>query len=272
MGASLLPALLPAGASQIRIGTSGYSFEDWRGVFYPERIGRGRMLDFYSGEFDTVEVNSSYYRIMHPRVSEAMVAKTPDGFTFFLKLHESMTHSRDASGGSWRDFHAMLRPFAEAGKLSGLLAQFPYSFRPSDEAFAHLSDLGRRVEGIPLAAEYRNADWFVSEHLSRTSDMGIAPVSVDAPALKGLPPRIAVGGLPFGYMRFHGRNAGHWWEGGALRYDYDYSEAELSEWMPGIRSLVEKSGKVFVFFNNCHLGQAVRGARIMKGLVEEMER
>jgi uncharacterized protein YecE (DUF72 family) len=235
-------------------------------------MDRGRMLDFYAREFDTVEVNSSYYRVMHPRVSEAMARKTPDGFQFFLKLHESMTHSRDASDDTWRDFSAMLRPFSEAGKLSGLLAQFPYSFRPSEDAFGHLSEILRRVEGIPLAVEYRNSDWFTPEPIARTTALGAAPVSVDAPALRGLPPRETVGGGSFGYFRFHGRNAAHWWEGGPLRYDYEYSEEELSGWKPGIRSLLERSGRVFLFFNNCHMGQAVRSARLMKSLLEEMER
>jgi uncharacterized protein YecE (DUF72 family) len=230
------------------------------------------MLDFYAAEFDAVEVNSTYYRVMHPRVSEAMVRKTSDRFLFFLKLHESMTHSRDASEDTWRDYSAMLRPFSESGKLSGLLAQFPFSFKPSEEAFEHLSDLVRRVEGIPLAAEYRNADWFTAEPVARTIEMGVAPVSVDAPALRGLPPCRAVGGAPFGYVRFHGRNAQHWWGGGPLRYDYEYVEGELRGWLPGIRSLLEKSGRVFLFFNNCHMGQAVRSARLMKSLLEEMER
>src|SRR5205823_667763 len=82
---------------RILIGTSGYSFADWVGPFYPPGTARGDFLDYYSGQFDAVEVNSTYYRIPHPRVIEQMEKKTPPGFHFMVKLNRAMTHdgSRD---------------------------------------------------------------------------------------------------------------------------------------------------------------------------------
>jgi uncharacterized protein YecE (DUF72 family) len=77
-----------------------------------------------------------------------------------------------------------------------------------------------------------------------------------------------VGGSPFGYVRFHGRNAAHWWGGGTLRYDYGYSESELRSWLPGLMDLSRQAGRVFVFFNNCHGAQAVDSARMMRDLLE----
>ena len=80
--------------AQVRVGTSGYSFEDWRGSFYPEKIARGKMLDQYVLHFDTVEINSTYYRIPHPAVMHNIVKKAPEGFDFMIKAPQSFTHRR----------------------------------------------------------------------------------------------------------------------------------------------------------------------------------
>lgn len=255
----------------MRIGTSGYSFEDWRGRFYPLRIAKGSMLDFYAREFDTVEINSTYYRTMHPRVSAAMAGKVPDGFAFFVKLHAGMTHERSAGDDEWRSFGEMLEPFRERGMLAGLLAQFPWSFKPAPGAMAYLGEVAERARELetPVAVEFRNAHWYEGGAMSEALGLGLAPVSVDLPDLPGLPPREAVAGGPFGYVRLHGRNADHWWGGGPLRYDYGYSREELAGWLTGVKKLLESSGKAFMFFNNCHGGQAVDSARIMKSLLEE---
>lgn len=229
------------------------------------------MLDFYAREFDTVEINSTYYRTMHPRVSAAMAGKVPDGFAFFVKLHAGMTHDRSAGDSEWRSFGRMLEPFRERGMLAGLLAQFPYSFKPSPAAMAYLGEVaGRSLElETPTAVEFRNSQWYDGGAMAEAAGMGLTPVSVDLPDLPGLPPREAVVGGPFGYVRLHGRNADHWWGGGPLRYDYGYSREELAGWMAGVRRMLESSGKVFMFFNNCHGGQAVDSARIMKSLLGE---
>jgi uncharacterized protein YecE (DUF72 family) len=254
------------GGYTLRIGTSGYSFADWVGPFYPRGTEKGKMLDYYRGFFSTVEVNSTYYRIMHPRVSWNMVNKVPEDFDFMVKLHSSMTHSRDATSGQWDDYSSMLQPFTDSGKLSGLLAQFPYSFKPSESAVRYIEELNERTGDIPLAVEFRYDEWYDGGILQRLSEEGMALVSVDLPRLPHLPPPVPVGGSPFGYVRMHGRNAARWWEGGPLRYDYTYSDQELAAWFPAIDRLGEGSGTVFVMFNNCHFGQAVRDAIRLKEL------
>ncbi len=230
------------------------------------------MLPFYAREFDILEVNSTYYGIMPPRTAASMVARTPPGFGFTVKLHETMTHSRRAGPGEWIAFHEMLEPFAGAGRLEGLLAQFPFSFRPSEAAFDHLASTAELASPHPVAVEFRHADWFEADRMERVREVGLSPVSVDLPPLPGLPPSgpVAPGGS-FAYVRFHGRNAEHWWEGGSLRYDYSYGRAELSAWLPGLSDLSSRAGRVFLFFNNCHGAQAVDGARMMRSLLEGME-
>ena len=263
------------GKAAVRIGTSGYSFPDWVGNFYPEGIERGKMLDHYGRFFDTVEINSTYYRILHPRVTGLMAGKTPDGFLFSVKLHGSMTHSRDATGDQWRDYARMLEPLERSGKLEALLAQFPYSFRPGHDSLAYLEELSGRVAAEMdrgLSVEFRHRDWYDPAVLD--SVCGIDPplslVSVDLPALGNLPPREPLfNTVGPGYIRFHGRNARTWWKGGAERYDWSYTGKELSEWLPAIETLASKTSSVFLYFNNCHAGQAVRSARLMRDLLGE---
>lgn len=254
---------------ELRIGTSGYSFADWEGNFYPVGTPKGKMLNYYATQFDTVEVNSTYYRIMHPAVSRNMVEKTPAGFEFFIKLHSSMTHSRNASNEQWVEFMKMLEPFREEGKLSGLLAQFPYSFKPGEKSLEYVESLRDKVDDIPLAVEFRYDGWYLTDKLNSISDEGMALVSVDLPRLPHLPPPVGIGGNPFGYVRFHGRNKEEWWKGGDLRYNYHYGKDELKGWIPIIEHIASDSGKVYLMFNNCHLGNAVRNALSMKELFGE---
>ena len=251
---------------EIRLGTSGYSFRDWVGPFYPEGTRPSDMLGYYAERFDTVEINGTYYGILSPEAARSMVERTPDDFRFVLKLHSSMTHGRDATDDLWRQYSEMLDPFAGSGKLSCLLAQFPFSFRSSAGALDYVLSLGDRTGGIPLAVEMRHDSWYEDGSMERLSEAGMAPVSVDLPRLPHLPPPVPVGGKPFGYVRLHGRNTAQWWTGGPLRYDYRYSDRQLRSWLPVIDRLGAESGRVFVMFNNCHFGQAVKDAIRMEQL------
>jgi uncharacterized protein YecE (DUF72 family) len=253
--------------AEVRVGTSGYSFRDWTGPFYPPGTSGRARLPYYARHFDTVELNSPYYGIMPPSTTEGMVARTPDGFRFSAKLHSSMTHGRDAGDGEWSAYAEMIRPLVEAGRLSCCLAQFPYSFRASREAADYVLGLTERLAPVPLAVEFRHDSWYAPEVLERLASAGVSPVSVDLPELGHLPPRAPIGG-GLGYVRFHGRNARQWWDGGALRYDWSYSREELAGWMPGLRWLARRSDTLFLFFNNCHAGKAIDGARIMIELLE----
>lgn len=257
--------------AEVRFGTSGYSFSDWKGVFYPENIQRGKMLDFYAKIFDAVEINSTYYRILHPKVLRFMVEKTHEDFLFFVKLHGSMTHSRDADSTKWSEYLKMLKPMEESGKLSGLLAQFPYSFKPSEGNMQYLEQLSERVEDRKISVEFRHDAWYRDDFLQRISDMGFSLVSVDLPELPHLPPATALTGSGFGYVRFHGRNAANWWRkgSGSDRYDWEYSREELSRWTANLKKLAESFENVFLFFNNCHGGQAVRSAQLMMDILTE---
>lgn len=249
---------------RVRIGTSGYSFADWTGTFYPAGTQRSGMLDEYVRHFDVVEINSSYYRVPSAAMFERMERKTPDGFEFVVKLYKSLTHEIDDDASVYRSFAEAVSPLREAGKFGGYLAQFPWKFRNNAEARAHLKRLRDGLPDAPLFVEFRHDSWVVPHTFEFLRRNGLGYCSVDEPNLKGLVPPLVEATTDTGYVRLHGRNARNWWgKGEGDRYDYDYSTEELKEWSGKVLSLEEKVKKVYAFFNNCHAGHAARNAELM---------
>ena len=282
----------------IWIGTSGYSFADWVGPFYPPGMKSGDFLAYYAQRFACVEVNATYYRIPPPRTLEQMERKTPDGFRFIVKLHQSMTHERSLEPALVRDFLAAIEPLKAAGKYHGLLAQFPWAFRRDTASKSHLERLREVLPGEPLWLEFRHDSWMHPQLPAWLSERSLGYCAVDEPALPGLVPPVTHVTNGVGYVRFHGRNAQHWWGSGAratnvaehagapaasagapappaqprgareqLRYDYDYSERELTEWIARVQALAQQAKQTYLFFNNCHAGQAARNAKLMEELL-----
>jgi uncharacterized protein YecE (DUF72 family) len=240
---------------EIRIGTSGYSFDDWRGNFYPARINRGKMLDHYANYYNTVEINSTYYRIPHPAVMYNMVKKTKPEFEFTVKVNQNMTHERKEIDKPTAELLEAVRPIADRGQLHGLLAQYPFSFKYSPTNLDYLKRCHDLLHPHQMFIEFRHDSWLRREMFDFLRERGIGYVSVDGPRLRGLlPPDLIT----------TGRNAEKWWDGGPERYDYLYNDAELEEWRKKIEDLEDQVKKTYIFFNNCHLGQAVKNARQMK--------
>jgi uncharacterized protein YecE (DUF72 family) len=249
---------------RIRVGTSGYSFADWVGTFYPDGTPRNLMLGEYVRHFDVVEINSSYYRVPDARMFARMEEKTSPGFEFVVKLYKGMTHEIEDDPSMYQAFTESVVPLKEAGKFGGYLAQFPWKFKREDAAVAHLAKLREELGTDPFFVEFRHDSWIDPETFVFLRDRGIGYCAVDEPNLKGLVPPIVEATTDTGYVRFHGRNARNWWgKGGGDRYDYDYSREELSEWSKKLLSLEEKVKKVYAFFNNCHAGHAARNAELM---------
>ena len=141
----------------ILLGTSGFSYPDWGGVFYPPGLERAKQFDYYVRQFKTVEVNSTYYRIPPPRTFETLERKTPADFEFVVKAHKDMTHQLTNDPKVYEAFHAALAPLAETRKLAGVLAQFPQSFHRVVDNEGFLLTLQDRMEGIPLFVEFRHS-------------------------------------------------------------------------------------------------------------------
>jgi len=253
---------------RIVVGTSGYSFADWVGTFYPKGTRKGDMLGYYSKHFGCVEVNSTYYRIPHPVVLRRMEEKTPPGFEFVIKANQEMTHKGSKDPALYTGFLDAIQPVVEAGKFQGVIAQFPWGFKRSQENLDHLKFVKDQFRDSTLFVEFRNRSWITEEVFEELEHSGIAYCSVDEPRFGSLVPPIARLTSDLGYVRLHGRNAKNWWgRGGGDRYDYLYSEDELKEWAAKIKTMSRKAKKTFVFFNNCHAGQAARNASLMKDLL-----
>lgn len=254
----------------VRVGTSGYSFKYWVGPFYPPGTTAAGMLDYYVRHFPAVEVNTTYYRVPAPAMMARMEERTPAGFEFFVKLHGDMTHKASRDPALFEEFTRALEPLDRAGKLRGLLAQFPHSFRNRQSNGEYIGFLRDVFDPWPLFVEFRHDSWLREPVFDYLRHRGIGYASVDEPPLRGLLPPVATATTPTAYVRFHGRNAATWWTGDAsTRYDYDYSEAELREWLAKIRALADRAERVYIFFNNCHAGHAAKNAQLMQRLVDE---
>ena len=255
---------------KVRLGTSGYSFRDWVGPFYPEGTPASEYLPLYARHFDSVEVNSTYYGIPHPRVMEQMARKTPDGFHFVVKLNKAMTHESSTDAKLYRDFLDILEPLKAAGKYDGLLGQFPWGFKRDADHERHLVAIRELLVDEPLHVEFRHDSWLTPELKPWLEQYQLGYCVVDEPRLEGLLPPVALVTTEDAYVRMHGRNAKSWWQGDrSSRYDYDYSQRELEEWITRIQELAQQARRTYLFFNNCHAGQAARNAKLMQELLRQ---
>jgi len=254
----------------IYLGTSGFSYDDWRGPFYPVGLPKWEWLAYYSREFNTCEVNSTFYALPKPTNLKAMTKKTGEGFIFSIKAHQEMTHRREDNAPVFEAFCQMLQPLVSAGTLGCILAQFPYSFRLSRQNWDYLRLLRDRLDGLPVVIEFRNAQWLREEVFGWLRQLNLGFCCVDEPPLPNLLPPLAEATSKVSYVRLHGRNSAKWWqhEHAYERYDYTYTPQELSEWLPKIRQLDSRSERTFVFANNHWRGQAVGTIRQLRAMLD----
>ncbi|HBM74378.1 MAG TPA: DUF72 domain-containing protein [Clostridiaceae bacterium] len=254
----------------IYIGTSGYSYDDWIGCFYSKGISKGQMLPEYAKRFKFTEVNSTYYSIPNRFMFYNLAKKTPDDFKFTVKLHRSMTHSRNAGDDAYKAFNEALSPIIESNKLGCIVAQFPYSFHMSNENLDYIKTVKEHFKYIPICVEFRSEDWMKQEVYKQLSMEDIGFVCVDEPDIKGLVKKASVVTSKVGYVRFHGRNSEKWYnhKQSYERYNYLYTEDELKEWVPRIQRIDSNSDLTFVAFNNHFKGQGAENAMMLEELLK----
>ncbi|MFH1761582.1 MAG: DUF72 domain-containing protein [bacterium] len=263
----------------VKIGTSGYSFPDWRGTVYPQKIRPEELLIFYQESlgFDCVEINSTYYSLLSEKTVSGMERKAGDGFEFVIKGYRGFTHdpfdSRlgikkpeiDKALDDADKFVYSIQPIKS--KLGAVLLQFPFFFRPSSQSMDYILRLKEKFLDMPVVAEFRSRDWAVSETFSFLKNNKIAYCVVDEPKLFQLMPLINVVTSNLSYLRLHGRNRNWFNAPVSERYNYLYQEKELRSFIPEIEKMSGESEKTYVFFNNCHMGQAVKNAVTLKELM-----
>lgn len=253
---------------QYVVGTSGYSFPDWVGTFYPEGTRPEGMLEEYARHFEAVEVNFTYYRMPAARTMDSLARRTPPGFVFWVKANESITHKGDM--GQTPAFLDALAPMTQAGKLGGVLLQFPQSFHRTIDNRKYLAGALDTFGSTPTAVEFRHHSWQAPETILGLTGRGVTIAVPDSPAIPELyhvPPTATT---RTGYLRLHSRSASKWHAGLAQRYDYDYSTAELEAFAAEWATLAGQVDKVVAFFNNCHRGQAAWNAEAFRRIVEKL--
>jgi len=248
----------------IYIGTSGFSYDDWKGHFYPEKLAKKDMLPYYAQRFNAVEINSTYYTIPGVASFASMARKTPEQFQFVVKAHQDMTHADEPGQEIFDTFLYAIEPLQTSNKLGCILAQFPWSFKNTPKNVVKLQDFKNRVGDLPTVVEFRNADWVNQDTFDLLRELGMGFCSVDEPRLKGLMPPVTVATSDIGYVRFHGRNAREWWrhDEAYQRYNYLYSEEELNEWVPRVEEVNSQAVKTYVFFNNHYQGKSAQNAQL----------
>lgn len=293
---------------KIRVGTCSWSERSLieSGEFYPKGVSSPEdRLRFYASQFDTVEVDSSYYAIPAIRTTEQWAERTPQDFTFHVKAYGALTGHGIAPKTLPKELREMLpagdkekknifikepvllkaisdafvsalAPLRAAGKLGLTVFQYPpwfwYTTADMDEILRHKELMGE----VPIAVEFRHGSWLTEQHRSQVfkflRDNCITYITADEPQYATL---ATVPFLPqvtsdVAYLRLHGRNKETWLKKGvesSARYDYLYSGKELGDFAKTTRELSAMAKVVFAMFNNCRLGHAMKNAMEMNYLV-----
>lgn len=250
--------------ANVRVGTSGWSYDDWKGVFYPS-TGAGDRLAYLADYFDCTEVNATFYRPPEPGMTRSWLDRTPEAFEFAMKLHQRFTHQREApwTRDEAEEYLRGARPALEAGRLGAVLVQFPWSFRAGDDAYKWVEKVTESFGELPLVIEVRHVSWTDESALRFIADAGLGFANIDQPSSRGGVPPMTLVTSPVGYVRLHGRNRSAWFNPKSDRdakYDYLYAESELDDWIPRIRKIARESEKTYVFTNNHYRGQAPANA------------
>jgi len=275
------------GLTTIRIGTCSWADDALSKHFYPPKLPAKERLAYYADYFDTVEVDSTYYRLPSESMVQGWADRTPDGFTMHVKAFGLMTRHpvklevlpedlrdampvddrgrvdrppRELRGEVFRRFLDALQPLRSSGKLGGILFQLPSYVVFKEHSFDYLEWAREQLGGDTMLVEFRHRSWLeeenVAETLSFLERIGAAYVTVDAPkseTAKNLVPTVPAVTRGLAYVRFHGRNLETWNKRGgsaAERFDYLYSDEELAEWVPTLQELAGQSHEAYAFFNN----------------------
>jgi len=261
----------------VRVGPAGWSYSDWNGYVYPSRRPKGFHEAAYLAEFfDTIEINTSFYRPLRPDHAAIWVERVSRNprFLFTAKLWQRFTHDPAATKEdeqSVRDGFDVLR---KANRLGSVLLQFPFSFHSTDENKKYLRQVLARFSDYPLSVELRHGSWQTQTTLDLLRKYRAAFCNIDQPIIgRSLQPS-AEATSSVGYVRLHGRRYDSWFDDDPTtpsheRYNYLYSVEELAPWVDRIRSIDERTEETYVITNNHYLGKAVVNAlqliSILKG-------
>ena len=262
-------------SSNILIGTSGYDYPEWKGIFYPDNLKRKDFLSYYATQFNALEVNNTFYNMPTAERLLSFWERSEGRIQFSVKANRLLTHE---AGAGWQQdaslFINAVSPLAEKSCLCTILFQFPQSFHYTTENRLYLAKLIEVFGSLPVVIEFRHEEWIRASVLEGLESRGAGLCFCDMPDLKYLPkfgqtsPTTSIF-----YLRLHGRNANAWYAtenspNGNARYTYDYTDQELNQFVPVIQNAVLTGKKPVVFFNNHPNGSGAKNAVRLKELLE----
>jgi len=292
----------------IRIGTCSWADDALSKYWYPKGLPAGERLGFYAQHFDTVEVDSTYYRLPAEEMVRRWAERTPEDFVMHVKAFGLMTRhpvkleslppdlrddaptddkgrverpSREFRAEVFKRFLDALEPLRSAGKLGGILFQFPSYVVYKERSLDYLRWAREQLGNDEMLVEFRHVSWLDEEHRDETlrflEELGATNVIVDAPRIEGaknVSPTVLALTSSTAYVRFHGRNAETWNKRGGSaseRFDYLYSDEELQEWVGPLRELAENAGQAYAFFNNNATSPDGEGGRMAQAAANAKE-
>ncbi|MGQ9653644.1 MAG: DUF72 domain-containing protein [Thermodesulfobacteriota bacterium] len=240
------------GKRKIHIGTSGWDYEHWRGPFYPLDLPKRQLLPYYARRFETVEINSSFYRLPSKETMVRWGESTQEGFLFAVKANRFITHMKKL-----KEPHRTLRPFLDTvaalgRKLGPILFQLPPRLGFDAERFDLF--LFALPEGLKYALEFRDPSWFNHQAYEAMAEKGVAFCIFDLAGFQS--PMEVTGELV--YVRLHGPEGA---------YRGRYSDRVLGVWADAIHTWVDRGKEVYCYFDNDEAGYAAQDARRLKQLL-----
>ena len=257
---------------ELFIGTSGYDYPEWKGLFYPEKLARNKFLEYYSSQFNALELNGTYYRMPTAVQMQNMIDRSQKRIKFSIKAFQGLTHALEKSQYKLLayEFKKALEPLLIDNLLLCVLFQFPESFHYEKDERVYLDTLLQEVSDIPVIVEMRNTKWQNDNVYTAFKERNIGWCITDNPNLKNLMKLDYVCTSDTAYIRFHGRNAQMWYNGdNVTRYDYLYTDSELQEFVEPIQQLLHRAKIVQLFFNNHAKSQAVVNAKKLELLLRD---
>ena len=238
----------------MHIGCSGWVYPHWRGAFYPEELAVKRWFDFYAGQFDTVEINNSFYRLPKAETFDAWRKQAPPGFRYAVKANRFLTQAKKLKDCA-EPVARMMVPVRALGEALGpILYQLPPRFRINLERLAEF--IGLLPRDLTHVFEFREKSWLTAEMLALLEHHGVSFCTHDMPGLES--PRWAAG--PIAYVRFHGGQGKYWGR---------YSDAALLGWADWITEQAQGGREVWAYFNNDTEAAAIHDALTLKAMVRQ---
>jgi len=238
---------------QYYIGTSGWHYDHWRYLFYPDKLAKAKWLEFYARHFTTVELNNSFYRLPSEQAFAAWRDSSPVNFTFAVKVSRFITHIKRLKNSEEPVDTFLARAKILGEKLGPLLYQLPPNMHHNDARLE--SFLSILPQGMKHVLEFRHESWLNDKVFEILRRYNVGLCVFDMPDLTC--PLVAT--ADFAYIRFHGSTGLYW---------SCYSDDELADWAKRLASLPSKVKSVYAYFNNDAEAFAVRNAMTLHGYLE----